>query len=188
MELRNFSSLSFSTEGAAYILRAAITLGTGGTHSSWNLTWLLQFHWKLNHGAGEDLLSGSRKDARCCHCVFRNQQSVIGQLPINTKNYKNPNILTFWGRKYLLIMIPALRITVKPTMGDHPFIKLKVITQNRWLLNDGSLTGTGIVVTILSLWLLSICHMALVGPQSADKTKTFTGNESHWHVCFSFYF
>jgi len=33
MELRNFRSSSFSTEGATYILRAAITLGVD-THSS----------------------------------------------------------------------------------------------------------------------------------------------------------
>ena len=54
-------------------------------------------------------------------------------------------------------MIPALWITVKPALGDHPFVKLKVVAQNRWSLNEGSLTGTGIV-TIVSLWLLSICH------------------------------
>ena len=45
----------------------------------------------------------------------------------------------------LLIVIPALRIALKPTLGDHPFVRLKVVTQNRWLLNEGSLTGTGIV-------------------------------------------
>jgi len=42
-------------------------------------------------------------------------------------------------------------------LGNHPFVKLKVVTQNRWSLNEGSLPGTGIV-TIVSLWLLSICH------------------------------
>ena len=37
-------------------------------------------------------------------------------------------------------MIPALRITVKPAFGYHPFVKLKVVAQNRWSLNDeGSL-------------------------------------------------
>jgi len=48
-------------------------------------------------------------------------------------------------------MIPALQITVKPALGDHPFVKLKVIIKNRWLLNEGSLTGAGIVVTIVSV-------------------------------------
>jgi len=47
-------------------------------------------------------------------------------------------------------MIPALRITVKPALDDHPLVKLKVVTQNRWSLNEGSLTGTGIV-TIVTL-------------------------------------
>ena len=37
----------------------------------------------------------------------------------------------FWDRKKLLIMIPALRITVKPALGGHPFVKLKVVAQNR---------------------------------------------------------
>jgi len=52
----------------------------------------------------------------------------------------------------LLIVIPALRITgtVKPALGDQPLVKLKVVVENRWLLNEGSLTGTGIV-TIVSL-------------------------------------
>jgi len=30
-----------------------------------------------------------------------------------------------------MIMITALRITVKPALGDHPFIKLKTVTQWR---------------------------------------------------------
>ena len=33
---------------------------------------------------------------------------------------------------------------------NHPFDKLKVVVQNTWLLNEGLLTGTGIV-TIVSL-------------------------------------
>jgi len=45
-------------------------------------------------------------------------------------------------------MIPALRITVKPALGDHTFIKLKVVTQNRWSLSEGSLTGTSIVTVL----------------------------------------
>jgi len=47
-------------------------------------------------------------------------------------------------------VIPALKITVKPALGDHMFIKLKAVAQNRRLLNEGPLTGTGIVVTIVS--------------------------------------
>jgi len=45
-------------------------------------------------------------------------------------------------------MIPALQITVKPALGEHPFVELKVVTQNRWSLNEGSLTGTGIVTKL----------------------------------------
>jgi len=47
-------------------------------------------------------------------------------------------------------VIPALGITVKLAFGDHPVVKLKVVAQNRWSRNEGSLTGTGIV-TIVSL-------------------------------------
>jgi len=35
-------------------------------------------------------------------------------------------------------------------LGDHPFIKLKVVVQNRWSLNEGSITGTDIAVTIVT--------------------------------------
>jgi len=45
----------------------------------------------------------------------------------------------------LLIVIPALRITVKPALGDHQFVKLKVVAQNRWSFNEGLLTGTGVM-------------------------------------------
>jgi len=55
-------------------------------------------------------------------------------------------------------MIPILRITVKPALGNHPFVKLKVVVQNRWLLNEGLLTGAAGIVTFVSFWLLSICH------------------------------
>jgi len=48
-------------------------------------------------------------------------------------------------------MIPALRITVKAALSDHSFVKLKVVAQTRWSLSEGSLTGTGIFVTIVSL-------------------------------------
>jgi len=50
----------------------------------------------------------------------------------------------------LLIVIPALLITVEHALGDQSFVKLKVVTQNRWLLSEGSLTGTGIGVTNVS--------------------------------------
>ena len=56
-------------------------------------------------------------------------------------------------------MIPSLRITgtVKPAFGNHPFIKLKVVAQNRWSLNERSLTGTGIVtvVSFVVFWTIS---------------------------------
>ena len=47
-------------------------------------------------------------------------------------------------------MTSALRITAKSTLGDHPFVKVKVVAQNRWSLDEGSLTATGIV-TIVSV-------------------------------------
>jgi len=57
----------------------------------------------------------------------------------------------------LLIVIPALRITVKPTLGNHPFVKLKVIAQNRWLLNEGYLLGQ-----LLSLlWVCDYCQFVI---------------------------
>jgi len=46
----------------------------------------------------------------------------------------------------LLIVIPALRITAKPALGDHSFAKLKVVAQNRWSLNEGT-----VIVTIVSV-------------------------------------
>jgi len=79
-----------------------------------------------------------------------NWRLKICRLPINTKSYNNLTFLLFEIENKLLIVIPALRITVKPALGDHTFVKLKVVAQNRWLLNEGSLTGTGIV-TIVSL-------------------------------------
>ena len=48
----------------------------------------------------------------------------------------------------------CIMITVKPALGDHPFVKLKVVAQNRWSLNEGLLTGTG-VVTVVSFCLTS---------------------------------
>jgi len=42
--------------------------------------------------------------------------------------------------KTLLMVIPALRITVKAALGNNLFITLKMVAQNRWLLNEGSLT------------------------------------------------
>jgi len=32
----------------------------------------------------------------------------------------------------LLIVISTLWITVKPALGNHTFVKLKVVAQNRW--------------------------------------------------------
>jgi len=48
-------------------------------------------------------------------------------------------------------VIPALQITVEHALGDQSFVKLKVVAQNRWSLNEGTLTATGIVVTIVGL-------------------------------------
>ena len=59
--------------------------------------------------------------------------------------------LPFEIEKKLLIVIPALWIMVKPALSDHPFVKLKVVAQNRWSLDEESFSGTGIV-TIVSLW------------------------------------
>jgi len=78
-----------------------------------------------------------------------NWRLTISQLAINTNSYKNLTVLLLRQKK-LLIVIPALRITVKPVLGDHPFTKVNVVTQNRRPLNEWSLTGTGIVVTIVT--------------------------------------
>jgi len=80
-----------------------------------------------------------------------NNWPIIGQLLINTKSYKNLTFLPFEIGKKLLIVIPALRITVKPALGTYPFVKLKVVAQNKWSLSEWSLTRTGIVVTVVSL-------------------------------------
>ena len=69
---------------------------------------------------------------------------TIGRLPINKKVTITWHSY-LWDRKKLLIMIPASWITVKPALGNHPFVRLIVVTQNRWSINEGSLTGTGIV-------------------------------------------
>jgi len=61
------------------------------------------------------------------------------------KKLQKPGRSYFLRQKKLLIMIPALRITVKRALGDHPLVKLKVVAQNRWSLNKGSLTGKGTV-------------------------------------------
>jgi len=45
-------------------------------------------------------------------------------------------------------VIHALLITVKPALDDHSFDKLKVVAQNRWSLNEGS------VILGQVLWLL----------------------------------
>ena len=56
-----------------------------------------------------------------------NQRLTIGRLPVNTESYKNLTFLLFWDRKTVVDHDPALRITVKPALGDHPFVKLKVV-------------------------------------------------------------
>jgi len=61
------------------------------------------------------------------------------------KSYKNLTFLPFEIEKKLLIMITALQVTVKPALGNHPFVKVKVVAQNRCSLIEGSLTGTGVV-------------------------------------------
>jgi len=75
-----------------------------------------------------------------------------GCLQIKTKKLQKPDVYTFGDRKKLLIVIHALRIT---SLGDHALVKLKVVAQNRWSLNEGAVTGTDIV-TAVSLSLLSI--------------------------------
>jgi len=72
---------------------------------------------------------------------------VVVVVLINTKSYKNLMFLPFEIENKLLIVIPALRIAVKPALGDHPIVKLKVVAQNRWLLNEGRLLGV-----VLSLY------------------------------------
>jgi len=56
---------------------------------------------------------------------------IISRLPINTKSCKNLTFLPFEIEKKLLIVIPALRVMAKPALGDHPFVKLTVVAQNR---------------------------------------------------------
>ena len=48
-----------------------------------------------------------------------NWHLIIDRLLINTKSYKNLTFLPSEIEKKLLIMIPALRITVKPALGDR---------------------------------------------------------------------
>jgi len=97
-----------------------------------------------------------------------NPRLTTGQLPINTKSYKNLTFLSFEIEKKLLIVIPALWITVKPVFGDHPF------------------------VVIVSLWLLSVCHPVSSRTAECRQNKnaptnkvikqrnalTFTGNNN----------
>jgi len=54
---------------------------------------------------------------------------ITSRLLINTKSYKNLTFLPIEIEKKLFIVIPALRITVKPVLGDHLFVKLKVVAQ-----------------------------------------------------------
>jgi len=66
---------------------------------------------------------------------------VVVVVLINTKSYKNLMFLPFEIENKLLIVIPALRITVKAALCDHTFVKPKVVAQNRWLLSEGRLLG-----------------------------------------------
>ena len=61
---------------------------------------------------------------------------IISRLPINTKSCENLTFLTFEIEKKLLTITPALRVTVKPALGNHLFVKLKVEAGNRWSLNE----------------------------------------------------
>jgi len=54
---------------------------------------------------------------------------ITSRLLINTTTYKNLTFLPIEIEKKLFIMLPALRITVKPALGNHPFVKLKVFAQ-----------------------------------------------------------
>jgi len=58
----------------------------------------------------------------------------------------------------LFIVIPALQITVKPALGDHPFVKLKVVAQNRWSCNEGSLKLLGQVLSLL--WVVTVVSLS----------------------------
>jgi len=66
-------------------------------------------------------------------------------ITINTKSYENLMFLPFEIEKSCWSWFLHLQITVKPVVGDRPFVKLKVVAQNRWLLKEGLPTGSGIV-------------------------------------------
>ena len=80
--------------------------------------------------------------------------------------------LPFEIENKLLIVIPALRIAVKPALGDHPIVKLKVVAQNRWLLNEGRLLGV-----VLSLY----CEFVSWLPDRL-KFKTSRYRRNNWCV------
>ena len=46
-------------------------------------------------------------------------------------------------------MIPALRITVKPALGDQPFVKLKVVAQTGGHSMMGHLVGQVLLLLLL---------------------------------------
>jgi len=56
---------------------------------------------------------------------------TIGRLSINTKSYKNLTFLPSDIETKLSMVIPALRVTVKPALGYHPFVKLKVVAKKQ---------------------------------------------------------
>jgi len=100
------------------------------------------------------------------------------------KKLQKPDILTVCDRKKLMITIPSLRVTVKPALGNHPFIKLKVVAQNRWSLNDGSLTGTGIV-TIEFVTIVNLCKWQLANTIVMISQYRLLAN--YWCISFLLY-
>jgi len=68
----------------------------------------------------------------------------------------------------LLIAIPALQITVKPALGDHPFVKLKVVAQNRWSVTQWRVTYWD-----------TYCHYCQCKWQSADIGASLTVTSLH---------
>ena len=82
----------------------------------------------------------------CCSSFF----FLKGMSSANLDIHVLSDILTYWDTEKVVDHDSC--ITNYSKMGDHPFVKLKVVAQNRWSLNEGLLTGTGIVVTYVSLW------------------------------------
>ena len=79
-------------------------------------------------------------------------------------------------------MILALRVTVKPALGDHPFVKLNVVAQNRWSLSEGLLAGTGIVsIVTLRLWTtIGRYTTTVLRPFFRDHQRELVPEENFW--------